>query len=127
MPDFVETVFHEATPATPPIWHYETVKSYANGGRDVRRVIDAPGQPAVAAHWEKEEILRYVPYTEEELAKREMESSQEDLLEALEQLISANSIASLMSTLLSIADKMRPTLERRALAREKLSGRKKDG
>lgn len=50
--------------------HYETVKEYANGGKDVRWVVDVPAVKAVEAHDESEPIKVYVPYTEAELKKR---------------------------------------------------------
>ena len=48
-------------------WHYETVKEYPNGGKDVERVIDVVGQPYIAEHDEVEDILVYKPYTEQEI------------------------------------------------------------
>lgn len=50
--------------------HYETVKEYANGGKDVRWVVDVPCVNAVEAHDEVEPIKVYVPYTETELQRR---------------------------------------------------------
>lgn len=50
-------------------YHYETIKEYSNGGKDVKKVIDVEGKPYVAAHAETEEIRVYIPYTEDELAK----------------------------------------------------------
>ena len=44
--------------------HYETIKEYENGGKDVKWVVDIAGQEE---HDEYEDILVYVPYTEEEL------------------------------------------------------------
>ena len=48
-------------------WHYETVKEYPNGGKDVEKVIDVVGQPYIAEHDEVEDILVYKPYTEQEI------------------------------------------------------------
>ena len=57
-------------------WHYEVVKEYPNGGKDIEKVIDVESKPYIAAHTETEEIQVYIPYTEEELermtAKREI-------------------------------------------------------
>lgn len=57
-------------------FHYETVREYPNGGKDVEKVIDVEGKPYIPAHTEYEDIQVYVPYTEEELeqmsAKREI-------------------------------------------------------
>ena len=48
-------------------WHYETVKEYPNGGKDVEKVIDVVGQPYIAEHDEVEDILIYKPYSEQEI------------------------------------------------------------
>lgn len=62
---------HDAVEAVEEQWHFETVKVYPNGGKDVIRVIDIPGAEAKEAWDEYEEILRYIRYTEEELAEIE--------------------------------------------------------
>lgn len=56
-------------PAVEGKWHYETVREYSNGGKDVEKVVDVEGNPYIAAHTETEDIQVYVPYTEDELAK----------------------------------------------------------
>lgn len=48
-------------------WHYETIKEYLNGGKDVEKVIDVVGQPYIAEHDEVEDILVYKPYSEQEI------------------------------------------------------------
>ena len=50
--------------------HFETVKEYANGGKDVRWVVDEPAVEEVEAHDEVEYIKIYVPYTDEEKQRR---------------------------------------------------------
>ena len=62
---------HPAVEAAAEQWHYVTVAKYPNGGKDVVKVIDAPGAEAKDAWNEYELIQRYVPYTEEELAAME--------------------------------------------------------
>lgn len=59
---------HEALEEVPDKWHYETIKEYPNGGKEVKRVIDVPGVRAQDAWDEYEEILRFIPFTELELA-----------------------------------------------------------
>ena len=69
-----EAVFvahHPAVEAVREQWHYETIKEYPGGGRDVVKVVDVPGVEAKDAWDEYETIKRYVPYTEEELAALE--------------------------------------------------------
>ena len=48
-------------------WHYETIKEYPNGGKDVEKVIDVVGQPYIAEHDEVEDILVYKPYSKQEI------------------------------------------------------------
>lgn len=69
--DKILIAHHEAVEAVEEQWHYETVAEYPNGGRDVAKVIDAPGVEAKDAWDEYETIQRYIPYTEEELAAME--------------------------------------------------------
>ena len=61
---------HDAVDFIEEKWHYEVVKQYSNGGADVKKVIDVPGVEAKDAYDETETILRWHPYTEEELAER---------------------------------------------------------
>lgn len=58
--------------------HYEILRSYPNGGRDVRRVVDVPGVAGSPAWDEYEDILRYRPYTPEQLRELEKPTPRED-------------------------------------------------
>lgn len=58
--------------------HYETIREYPNGGKDVEWVVDVKGQPARKETPVYENIQVYIPYTEEEIldqlrARREEE------------------------------------------------------
>ena len=66
----IVTVHHDAIESVQEQFHYEVVKQYSNGGVDVKKVIDVPGVEAKDAYDETETILRWHPYTEEELAER---------------------------------------------------------
>lgn len=70
---------HEAVEAVEEQWHYETVAEYPNGGKDVAKVIDAPGAEAQDAWDEYETIQRYIPYTDEELEAMNAPSPQDDM------------------------------------------------
>lgn len=61
---------HDAVAERKEIGHWETVREYANGGKDVAWVIDAPAAEACEAYDEYEDIFVYIPYTEEELCAR---------------------------------------------------------
>lgn len=88
-----EIIHHEALEGVEGQGHYEVVKEYPNGGKDVKWVIDVPKVEANEAYDEivkeaydeivkeayddVEEIKIYIPYTEEELLhneKRELEA-----------------------------------------------------
>ena len=61
---------HPAVEAIAEQFHYEYI-TYPNGGRDRKKVIDVEAVEAAEAWDEYESILRYVRYTEEELAERQ--------------------------------------------------------
>jgi hypothetical protein len=61
------TTHYEEVKGVEEQWHYETIREYANGGKDVRKVIDVAGVPYSPAKDEIENIYVYVPYTEEEI------------------------------------------------------------
>lgn len=64
---------HDPIEAVEEQWHYEVERVYPNGGRDLKRVIDVKGVEAREAWDETEEILRWHPYSEQELADRKAE------------------------------------------------------
>lgn len=70
---------HEAVEPVEEQGHFETVKEYPNGGKDVAWVVDVEKVEAKEAWDEYEEILRYIEYTEEELAKMALEESRRQL------------------------------------------------
>lgn len=48
-------------------FHYETIKEYENGGKDVIKVIDVAKVEYQPARDEEEQIYVYIPYSEEEI------------------------------------------------------------
>lgn len=62
---------HDAVQAVAEEGHWETLREYPNGGKDVAWGVDVPGVEAKEAWDEYEEALRYIPYTAEELAQIE--------------------------------------------------------
>lgn len=64
---------HEAVEAKDEVWHYDFIEFLNSGGTELVYVIDEPAYTAAGAYDETEEILTYVLYTEEELAKRKYE------------------------------------------------------
>lgn len=86
---------HEAVQAVAEEGHWETVAEYPNGGKDVAWIVVVPKVEAREAWDEYEDILRYIPFTEEELAQIEEANSKPttdqqiaELKEALELLLS---------------------------------------
>ena len=59
---------HEAIEEILEVGHYNVIAEYPNGGKDVEWVVDNPGTPAQEAWDEYEDILRFIPFTEIELA-----------------------------------------------------------
>lgn len=66
--DSLFVCFHDMTPAVEERGHWETIAEYPNGGKDVEWVIDVEGVEAKEPWDEYEDILRFIPYTEKELA-----------------------------------------------------------
>lgn len=63
---------HEAIEAVEEVFHYEYTV-FPNGGKERNKIIDVEAVEAVDAWDEYEDILRYIPYTEEELLQRQEE------------------------------------------------------
>lgn len=79
------TVHHEAVQGVEEVWHYETIREYPNGGKDIKKVVDVPGVEAKEAWDEEIPIQIYVPYTQEELdaiEAKKNEPTQADRIEA---------------------------------------------
>ena len=60
---------HKAVKAVAEEGHYETVKEYPNGGKEVAWIVDVPAVKAKDAWDEYEDILRFVPFDEATLRK----------------------------------------------------------
>lgn len=52
--------------------HYEVVKEYENGGKEMTFVIEKKGQEFKPSQEYDEDILIYIPYTQEELEQNEL-------------------------------------------------------
>lgn len=61
--------------------HYETIREYENGGKDVKWVVEVEGVEYQPAH--QEEILVYIPYTQAELIRMQNENELNSLLNNL--------------------------------------------
>lgn len=63
----VLNISKEEQPEIKEEFHYEVVREYANGGKDVRKVIDRVGQPYKPAVNTSENILVFKKYTPDEI------------------------------------------------------------
>lgn len=80
-PDKVFVQHHEEIPEKMPVTKVDTDNPYyvgPNGGKLVNTIIVSEYQPRVPAYDEYEDILRYVLYTEEELAEIEAQKKAEE-------------------------------------------------
>lgn len=66
-----QTIHHDAVAGVEEVSHYETIREYPNGGKDVQKVVDVPGVDPQPAWDEEVPVMRYIRYTAEELAQRE--------------------------------------------------------
>ena len=62
-------------------FHYETIKEYENGGKDVKKVVDKAGVEYQPAKTYEEEIYVYIPYTTNELEKQKAQQEFQELKE----------------------------------------------
>ena len=86
---------HPAIEGACEVGHWETIREYPNGGKDIQWVIDVPGVEAQEA-WEEEiPIYIYIPYTQAELDAIEAEKNkptEEQRIAALEEELLAAKI-----------------------------------
>ena len=76
------TEHHEAITPVEEQWHYEVIAEYPNGGKDVAVIVDVAGVEGKPAWDEEETILRYIPYTPEEMEQIWLQPSPVEILEA---------------------------------------------
>lgn len=72
------TIHHDALPYIERKTHYKVIRTYQNGSEDVETVVDVEGQDARPAYDETVGIFVYVPYSAEELARRQDEKELEE-------------------------------------------------
>lgn len=105
---------HEAVEARAEKGHWETVKEYPNGGKDVEWVIDEPAMEAKEAWDEYEPILRFVEFTQSEIGQRRIEELK-GLLQSTDYMILK--VIEGATTLSQIAD----TIKQRAAWRREIN------
>ncbi len=70
---------HDAVVGSPEQGHYETVRVYDNGGKDVKWVVDVPAVQPSEAYDEYEDVQRYIAYTPSELDSMRIAALKEQL------------------------------------------------
>lgn len=70
---------HPAVEAQMEQGHEKVIARYPNGGIDAEWIVDVPYKPYTPAYDEYEDIQVYVPYTEQQLAGREIETLKRNL------------------------------------------------
>lgn len=70
--------------------HYETLKTYSNGSKEVKYVIDIPKVEPIEEHDKTEDILVYIPYTETELRDIAIKNYPNKVAELIRQRYSLN-------------------------------------
>lgn len=76
-------IHHESIQHVDEVGHWKTIAEYQNGSKDVEWVIDVVGVDGHEAYDETEDILVYVPFTEAELHRRNLEAEKYELEEWL--------------------------------------------
>lgn len=95
--------YHEAQEQVKEEFHYKVIQEYPNGGKDVEKVIDVPYQAAHEAYYDKETILRYHPYTDEQLAQIAEEKAEAEKQEQIKE-DHENKLDSLYNSEMTFAD-----------------------
>ena len=132
--DRILIAHHKAVEAKAATWHYETIATYKNGGRDIEKVIDTPAVPAREAWDEYEDVMRYVLYTTTEIAQKTISALKQHLADtdyitakAVDAMASADSITALLSALKAIRAEYADTLEQRAAWRAEINRLEAEG
>lgn len=77
---------HAEIIGVPEEGHFEVGKEYPNGGQDLVWVVDILGVDPVPAWDEYEDVMRFVPYTDDELAAMEIEKAKPSKDEQIREL-----------------------------------------
>lgn len=108
---------HEAVEAKDEVWHYDFIEFLDSGGTELVYVVDEPACSAAEAYDEIEEILTYVLYTEEELARNELNK-------LLAYLASTDYICFKVLEGVSTVDDYKDVFDKRKEVRERISALK---
>lgn len=109
-----QTIHHDAVAGVEEVSHYETIREYPNGGKDVKKIVDIKAVPAQDAYDAEVEVQRYVLYTEEELAQQKAEQEtarkKQEVLDKLPETLAALTTALNDADALNVDQEYRLTL-----------------
>ena len=71
-------VHHDAVEGVEEVGHWETIREYESGGKDVEWIVETEGVEARDAYDEEVKIDVYIPYSEEELTRRSLRQEKEE-------------------------------------------------
>ena len=80
---------HEAVAEVKEQFHYETIREYPNGGKDVKKVIDVEYVEPKEAYDEYEDILKIEPLSAEELKQNRIYKIQARLNQLTQDFVQA--------------------------------------
>ena len=81
---------HEAVAEVKEQFHYETIREYPNGGKDVKKVIDVEYVEPKEAYDEYEDVLKIEPLSAEELKQNRIYEIQARLNQLSQDFIQAD-------------------------------------
>lgn len=81
--DCQKIIHHDEVPQLDEVGHYETVKEYSNGGKEIKWVTDIEAQEYCAAWDEVIEYQVYIPYSTQYLFNRGLKKQIEKQKEKL--------------------------------------------
>ena len=81
---------HEAVAEVKEQFHYETIREYPNGGKDVKKVIDVEYVEPKEAYDEYEDVLKLEPLSAEELKQNRTYEIQTRLSQLTQDFIQAD-------------------------------------
>ena len=81
---------HEAVAEVKEQFHYETIREYSNGGKDVKKVIDVESVEPKEAYDEYEDVLKIEPLSAEELKQNRIYEIQARLNQLSQDFVQAD-------------------------------------
>lgn len=81
--EYTKEIFHEAVREIAEQGHYEVIREYPNGGKDVEWVVDTPRVEGHQAYSETIEYQIYTLYSEAELLQKQYKKEMEDAKQQL--------------------------------------------